>query len=1439
MRKILTLIAVFSTAFLFAQKGQITPETVRPAVGVGRTDKNGYLMISGQYRGQNFAPIWANASDVIDIFGSAGFTVMPTPEDTTAINLYLPSHGWTADTLAAYPGGILPLNYRNQKADATTELNSQNKYVIGIVSPDTVRVRFQGLIYRPSHGLSVTSPNYYLSNTPAVSDTVQGTVESRSFIVVDSNYIFLSEIGIKAESSSLFLPDVRIPASAISVFGGDPIAITDDVINTIAQLYANAGRIKIGSRLITTFTTLSANKAYQNSDTPSNVWLWNGVSAVRVKELVVDINLQDGLYGGSGTIPLDPLIPAGSAPTDTEVLAWYSQNTANRGLVLFNGAKMYWVGTGSTQNPDYIWELQDDLSSGAYIKRIKQPSAGATVNGLASWSVDSIYLSTENTLYNGVMYRAIENVTGERPDTSIKWVNVSVDNPAKQIQIDSIITQKILAVDTDIDSIVFTSKFNSRVSIASLDSDEEKISLPNIAPIQKVEVISEVKKGGAYIEGDLKYKGRVIDKYYLSDEKIEIEKYGSWNIVGTDKKNIGIDQSKYYTVGDQVGNYRIQGTPPDDDRFFVNSGGVYVDGAVIPLKSAIVQPRNRLLSSEKIGARGWLSTSGLGTLSEGRNINNVLGRKTATKVTALSTNAKLRSTGVTTTLNAGDTITISGWIRPGTESFNNNLVVNLTDIGSDLFAPGSATLDIDMTLKEWQYFTQSFIYLTGNVNFDVQLLGDVGDYIWVDMWQYDVNTSIPHVYNTTTWESYPEQMDTVYAVYYPSDGVGRLDDLPVYSPTTDDVLLSQLFEYGSQTGFYKTVELTRDVYTYDEIIIPDGMGLDMMGHNIYYVGSDTTVSVVHAVNDGPNAYAKNQFVRNGTIETISQAYSAIRFEESYKMIIENVTLLGSDVSERGVTDRDDGQLASLKVILSNVYAGKFKYGVYFENSNLNVLDVCSLLQNSVSGIHNTKGRVFINKGTIEANGVNGLFANAGSFVIDGTYFESNPTLTTAETADTNNIIRITFASTVELKNIVFNGADETPYYVVHAENVDKLIMDNLYFSGGTGDKFLHIDCTVKDWTLKGSSAQVRRFFQSVFSDPNVCLQNGQFYENGNLWVGNSIDNLNSKDSKIDRSSISNSTLSGQIFLDNVLLNTKIANFGANSETWPEPTAGGASFTRVLDAELKPGGVAGVSADSTAELIITTATATSSAAWGPWTMLKNPQAGVTYTVRFKAKAKALNSLSRPYFVFRVGSETSNQAETAAIIDTTWREYYARFTPIGSAGALTMRYGATYVGDTIAVSGLTINEGYFPDQHQETEAILPDTSIVTLETAHGKTLKVINDFQVEAAFLDSDGDAGTAGQVLSSTSTGTNWINTSAIVAGDVTALTTSGTGVATIPHGLGVTPSSAVANCASNGNLYYIAGVTFDATNIYVNIFERNSDVAAPSVGLNISWIVVR
>ena len=55
---------------------------------------------------------------------------------------------------------------------------------------------------------------------------------------------------------------------------------------------------------------------------------------------------------------------------------------------------------------------------------------------------------------------------------------------------------------------------------------------------------------------------------------------------------------------------------------------------------------------------------------------------------------------------------------------------------------------------------------------------------------------------------------------------------------------------------------------------------------------------------------------------------------------------------------------------------------------------------------------------------------------------------------------------------------------------------------------------------------------------------------------------------------------------------------------------------------------------------------------------------------------------------------------------------------------------------------------------------DTDLLALKLDSSQNAEFKGDLQVDGAIKDSDGDAGTSGQILSSTGSGTNWIDNEA-------------------------------------------------------------------------------
>jgi len=106
--------------------------------------------------------------------------------------------------------------------------------------------------------------------------------------------------------------------------------------------------------------------------TPSNVWFWDGLQVTRVNYAATSYNLQDTVFGLLQNIPLTPVV--GEPPTSAQVVDWIETNVAN-GVSVPNGTLLYFIGSGTEDAPDYIWQVADDATAfGGLVKQMKSPT---------------------------------------------------------------------------------------------------------------------------------------------------------------------------------------------------------------------------------------------------------------------------------------------------------------------------------------------------------------------------------------------------------------------------------------------------------------------------------------------------------------------------------------------------------------------------------------------------------------------------------------------------------------------------------------------------------------------------------------------------------------------------------------------------------------------------------------------------------------------------------------------------------------------------------------------------------------------------------------------------------------------------------------------------------------------------------------------------------
>lgn len=377
-RKILTIAALFWAVFAFAQD----PNAPYPAVGVGNAPFNSRAMITKQYQGQNGKPVWITFeafADSIATYITTDSTDTPlyNPNDTASITVYAPNHGLNVND---YTGGIIPFRPGFLPAKATVQDSLQIGYIIATPDPDTLVYKYSGELAIDTDTLKQFG-TYYLSDTPGMSDTIPGTIESQTFVMVDSGLVYLREIGFRTD---FYIPVYSIPAVFFTVFGGDASAPSDSFITVVANFLYNAGAIRAGSYLVTETSAASDNPTYINSGIPSNMWVFTSPAETprRIRGQINSISLTDTIWGGSGLEPLDTVIHTG-VPTVSQVADWYETNFTNNDLRLENGSLLYYIGSGDKQNPETVFWIGQELTESGipdnnYERLIKKLPGGSS-----------------------------------------------------------------------------------------------------------------------------------------------------------------------------------------------------------------------------------------------------------------------------------------------------------------------------------------------------------------------------------------------------------------------------------------------------------------------------------------------------------------------------------------------------------------------------------------------------------------------------------------------------------------------------------------------------------------------------------------------------------------------------------------------------------------------------------------------------------------------------------------------------------------------------------------------------------------------------------------------------------------------------------------------------------------------------------------------------
>ncbi|MEO0686600.1 MAG: hypothetical protein AAFY76_16555, partial [Cyanobacteria bacterium J06649_11] len=130
---------------------------------------------------------------------------------------------------------------------------------------------------------------------------------------------------------------------------------------------------------------------------------------------------------------------------------------------------------------------------------------------------------------------------------------------------------------------------------------------------------------------------------------------------------------------------------------------------------------------------------------------------------------------------SGDTVTVSGWILPGNESFNDNINFEIREV-LDAYQGTTTTVNFDPELKQWQKFEEQLVYTGTNPrkNLAFWFGGETGDYVFITRLAYNIG---PNRYYQKTSPTNRSSRDTTFAVYRPKNSVLSMGEI-IYDPET-------------------------------------------------------------------------------------------------------------------------------------------------------------------------------------------------------------------------------------------------------------------------------------------------------------------------------------------------------------------------------------------------------------------------------------------------------------------------------------------------------------------------------------------------------------------------------------------------------------------------------------------------------------------------------
>lgn len=457
----------------------------------------------------------------------------------------------------------------------------------------------------------------------------------------------------------------------------------------------------------------------------------------------------------------------------------------------------------------------------------------------------------------------------------------------------------------------------------------------------------------------------------------------------------------------------------------------------------------------------------------------------AEKITLTNSSGQFRANSLDTAyqsipLSNGDTVTISGYIKPGIESFNDNLSFQIGEILNAYQGSIFTVSDFDPTNKDWQFFELKMVYegINPRKNLRFVFSGDTGDYFHITRLSYNIGSNSHYQKTNPQSRSLGNQ---VYAVYRPRNGKVVMDQVDFDPQLKEGQKLNEALRYCEQTGLAQTVVLTYDITTDTVIVVPEKVHIEGNGYTIRYNGNASSNPsddcIIKLADTEDDAYADGHRLSNLKIVSDSTISKMLVFEECIKPIIEDVVFDGEDNVQYGLFSEDRaGGEATIAPYLVNVTLENFTHSAAnLDRFNDSRWVNTSVFRNGYGLYFQRPQNVYFFGGSLEENDSTYFYMpnGSGKVVISHVYFEDTPDTSPSYRIDINNGDNVTISD----NNFLAGGdATEPDANINLSGNTTATIKSNDFNAGG-GEP-LHTSSNTR-WSFYDNSFNAQRLSDSI------------------------------------------------------------------------------------------------------------------------------------------------------------------------------------------------------------------------------------------------------------------------------------------------------------------------------------------------------------------------